>query len=160
MNLQIYKMPKQAVQRQKRGVLAGSVTLFAGVPLFTIAAGKLFHASGTLDWRDVWSIFIMLAIPCAMLWLSTNVMKSIRIQLEDNRITRVQNHPFGHSTLTISIARTDIGHIREVSKDGLYVRGRNPDGRWIDLHVPRSIENYDELRSRLAAWQPIQETWA
>ena len=95
-----------------------------------------------------------------MLWLSTNVMKSVQIQLEDDRITRIQNHPFGHSTLTITIARRDIGHIREVSKSGLYLRGRNTDGRWVDLQVPRSIEKYDEIRARLAVWQPIRETWA
>ena len=154
-------MPGDAVRQQKRAVLAASITLFAGVPLSTIAVGTLFHLDrSTLTSHDLWSIAIMLGIPCAMLWLSTNVMKSVQIQLEDDRITRIQNHPFGHSTLTITIARRDIGHIREVSKSGLYLRGRNTDGRWVDLQVPRSIEKYDEIRARLAVWQPIRETWA
>jgi hypothetical protein len=36
--LQIYKMPKEAVQQQKRAILAASLTLFIGVPLLTVAA--------------------------------------------------------------------------------------------------------------------------
>ena len=159
--LHIYKMPAEAMQQQKRAVLAGSIALFVGVPLATIAVGTLFHLDrSTLTSHDVWSIAIMLGIPCVMLWLSTNVTKSFQIQLEDERITRLQNHPLGRSVLKISFARQDIGHIREVQKSGLYLRGRNSDGRWIDLQIPRSIENYDDLRSRLAAWQPIHETWA
>jgi hypothetical protein len=159
MSLRVYNMPKQAVQQQKRTVVAAAATLFVGVPLFTIAAGKLLHLNGTLTGRDVWSISIMLGIPCAILWLSTTVMKSVQIQLGEDRITRIQNHPFGHSQLKVTFARHEIGHIREVSKSGLYLRGRNSDGRWIDLDVPRSIENYDEIRTHLATWYPIRETW-
>jgi hypothetical protein len=101
----------------------------------------------------------MLGLPCLLLWLHASMMKSFQIQLEDDRITRIQNHPFGHSTLKISIARQDVGHIREAPKSGLYLRGRNGDGRWIDLQIPRTLENYDDLRSRLAAWHPIGDSW-
>ncbi len=57
-------------------------------------------------------------MPCVMLWLSTNVMRSIQIQLDDDRITQTHNHPLGFSKLTISVARPDIGHVREVPKSG------------------------------------------
>ena len=157
--LQIYKMPGAAVKQQKRAVIAAALTLFIGVPLLTIVAGTLFHLDrGTLSSRDVLSIAVMLGIPCTILWLSTNVMKSVQIQLENDRITRIQNHPFAHSILKITFSSQDIGHIREVSKSGLYLRGRNSDGRWADLHVPRSIENYDEIRAHLAAWHPIRKS--
>ena len=157
--MHVYKIPKKTIQQQKYAVLAASLTLFICVPVFTFAAGKLSHASGAFSWHDVWSVALMLGIPCAMLWLSTNVMESIQIRLEDDRIVRMQNHPFGLSKLEIAFGRRDIGHIREVSRDGLYLRGRNPNGRWIDLWVPRSIENYDDLRTRVAAWHPIRQTW-
>ena len=158
--LQIYKLPEEAVQQQKRAILAASVTLFIGVPLLTVAVGTLFHLDrSTLTTRDLWSIGLMLGLPCMLLWLHANMMKSFQIQLEDDRITRVQNYPFGHSTLKISIARQDVGHIREVPKSGLYLHGRNGDGRWIDLQIPRALENYDDLRSRLAAWHPIHHSW-
>jgi len=157
--LQIYKMPKEAVQQQKRAILAASLTLFIGVPLLTIAAGTLFHLDrSTLTTLDLCSIAWMLRLPCMALWLHANMMKSFQIQLEDDRITRIQNHPFGHFTLKISIARQDVGHIREVQKSGLYLHGRNGDGRWIDLQIPRSLENYDDLRSRLAVWHPIHDS--
>jgi hypothetical protein len=142
--LQIYKMPKEAVQEQKRAILAASLTLFIGVPLLTVAAGTFFHLDrSTLTTRDLWSIGSMLGLPCMLLWLYANMMKSFQIQLEDDRIARVQNHPFGHSTLKISIARQDVGHIREVPKSGLYLHGRNGDGRWIDLQIPRTLEDYE-----------------
>lgn len=157
--LQIYKMPKQAVQHQKRAILAASLTLFIGVPWLTVAAGTLFHLDrSTLTTRDLWSIGSALGLPCMLLWLHANMMKSFQIQLEDDCITRIQNHPFGHSTLKISIARQDVGHIREVAKFGLYLHGRIRDGRWIDLQIPRALENYDDLRSRLVAWHPIHDS--
>lgn len=153
-------MRKDAVQQQKHAVLAGSISLCVFVPLSTIVVGTLFHVDrSTLTSRDVWSIAIILVMPCTMLWLSANVMQSLQIQLEDDHITRIQDQPLGLSAWKISFARQDIGHIREVQKAGLYLHGRNSDGRWIDLHVPRMIENYDDLRARLAAWQPIHETW-
>ena len=153
-------MPKAAVQQQKRAILVASLTLFMGVPLLAVAAGTLFHLDrNTLTTRDLWSIGAILGLPCMLLWLYANIMKSFQIHLEDDRITQVQNHSFGHFTFKTSIARQDIGHIREVPKSGLYLRGRKSDGRWIDLQIPRSLENYDDLRSRLAAWQPIQEGW-
>ena len=156
----VYKIPKEAVQQQKRAIVTATLTLFICVPLLTVAAGLLFHSDrSTLTTRDIWSIMLMLGIPCALLWLHANVMKSFRIQLEDDRITRVQNHPFGLSPLKISFARQDIGHIREVQKDGLYLRGRDQDGRWADIQVPRTVENYDDLRCRLAAWHPIHDSW-
>lgn len=158
--LHIYKMPKEAVQQQKRAILAASLTLFIGVPRLTVAAGTLFHLDrSTLTTRDFWSIGSMLGLPCLLLWLHANMMKSIQIQLEDARIIRIQNHPFGHSTLKISIARQDVGHIREAPKSGLYLEGRNGDGRWIDLQIPSTLESYEDLRSRLAAWHPIGDAW-
>jgi len=153
-------MPIEAVHQQKRAILAASLTLFIGVPLLTIAAATLFHLDrSTLSTRDLCSIGSMLGPPCVLLWLHANMMKSFQIQLEDDRITRVQNHPFGRSTLKISIARQDVGHIREVQKSGLYLHGRDGDGRWIDLPIPRTLENYQDLRSRLAAWHPIHDSW-
>jgi hypothetical protein len=55
--LQIYKLPEEAVQQQKRAILAASVTLFIGVPLLTVAVGTHFHLDrSTLTTRDLWSI--------------------------------------------------------------------------------------------------------
>jgi hypothetical protein len=156
----LYKIPKEAVQQQKRAIVAATLTLFVCVPLFTIAAGSLFHLDrSTLTTRDIWSITTMLGIPCALLWLNANAMKSFRIQLEDDRVIRIQNHPLGFSPLIISFVRKDIGHIREVRKDGLYIHGRGCNGKYIELHIPRTVENYDDLRSRLAAWHPIHDSW-
>ena len=82
-------MPNEAVQQQKRAIRAASLTLFIGVPLLTVAAGTLFHLDRTtLTARDLWPIGAMLGLPCMLLWLHANVMKSFQIQLEDDRITQ------------------------------------------------------------------------
>ncbi len=113
----------------------------------------------TLTRHDLVVFTVALTLPCAALWSRALTLRSLRIELDDRRITRIQSHPLTRSQQRISFCREDIAHIREVRKEGLIVYGRNSNGRYLDLYIPRSVENYDELRSRLAAWQPIHESW-
>jgi hypothetical protein len=128
-------------------VLAVVVCLFLGVPLLTMAVGLLFHFDrSALTGRQLWAIPFVLGFPCAALWLHVNMMKSLRIEMEDDRITGIQNHPFSHSPRAISFVRHEIRHIRAGRHSALYIHGRNSNGRWIDLYIPAWLENYDDLR--------------
>ena len=86
------------------------------------------------------------------------MMKSLRIEMKDDRISGIQKLPFARSPHTISFARHDIGYIGEGRHSGLYIHGRNSEGRWTDLHLPASLENYGDIRARLATCQPIRGT--
>ena len=157
--MRTYKIPPEAVRDRKIKIRVASLTLLLVVPAVTAAAGRFLPLDRSLTLHDIYSMLWMLGLPCALLWLYTTAMPSLQIQLEDDRITQLLNLPFTRSPRKISFARTDIAHIREVGKSGLYVHGRSAEGKYFDLHVPRSLENYDDLRSRLAAWHPIQPSW-
>jgi len=100
----------------------------------------------------------MVGTACAVLWLHTLTLSSLQIELDDDRITRTHRLLWG-SPLTISFGRDDVGHIREVGKSGLMICGRGRKGRYIDLHIPHLVENYDELKAHLAEWQPVRNSW-
>ena len=156
----VYAIPPEQVKLQKHRVTAGVITLFVAVPLSTALVGFCFlggHQS--LSAQEMVRPMVGLTIVSAALWFQTSTLKSLRIELDDERITQTQNRPFGMSPAKISFARQDIAHIREVPKHGLYIHGRGSKGKYVELHVPRTVENYEDLRSRLAAWQPIHDSW-
>jgi hypothetical protein len=157
---QCYAIPPERVQLQKYRVTAGVITLFVAVPLST-ALVSFFFLGGhqSLSAQEMVRPMVGLTIVSAALRLQTSTLKSLRIELGDDRITQTQNRPFGISPLKISFARHDIAHIRELRKDGLMIHGRGSKGAYIDMYVPRTLEKYDELRSRLAAWHPIRDSW-
>jgi hypothetical protein len=157
---QVYAIPPERVQLQKYRVTAGVITLFVAVPLSTALVGFFFlggHQS--LSAQEMVRPMVGLTIVSAALWFQTSTLKSLRIELDDERIAQTQNRPLGMPPLKISFARQDIAHIREVRKEGLYILGRGINGKYIELHIPRTVGNYDDLRSRLAAWHPIHDSW-
>jgi hypothetical protein len=157
---QVYVIPPERVQLQKHRITSGVITMFITVPLAT--ARVVFCFSGgrqSLSAQEMVRPMVGLTIAGIALWLHTSTLGSFRIELEGDRITQTQNRPFGISPLKLSFPRQDIAHIREVRKDGLYIHGRGSNGKYIDMHIPRTLENYDDLRSRLAAWHPIQDSW-
>jgi hypothetical protein len=157
---QVYVIPPERVQLQKHRITSGVITMFITVPLAT--ALVVFCFSGgrqSLSAQEMVRPMVGLTIAGIALWLHTSTLGSFRIELEGDRITQTQNRPFGISPLKLSFPRQDIAHIREVRKDGLYIHGRGSNGKYIDMHIPRTLENYDDLRSRLAAWHPIQDSW-
>jgi hypothetical protein len=157
---QVYVIPPERVQLQKHRITIGVITMFITVPLAT--ALVVFCFSGgrqSLSAQEMVRPMVGLTIVGIALWLHTSTLGSFRIELEGERITHTQNRPFGMSPLKISFPRQDIAHIREVCKDGLYIHGRGSKGAYIDMYIPRTLENYDDLRSRLAAWHPIQDSW-
>jgi len=115
-----------------------------------------FHG---ITFHDVVTFSLTLILPCTALWLRANALCSLRIELDDDHITRTALLPLRRTPQQISFLREDVAHIREVPKQGLMVHGRNFRGRYIDLEIPRSLQGYDDLRSRLAAWHPIRESW-
>jgi hypothetical protein len=148
------------VKLQKLRITAGVITLFVAVPLST--ALVVFCLPGrhlSLSAQEMARPMVGLTIVGAALWLRMSTLKSLRIELDDERIAQTQNRPLGMPPLKISFARQDIAHIREVRKEGLYILGRGINGKYIELHIPRTVGNYDDLRSRLAAWHPIHDSW-
>ncbi|HKV77815.1 MAG TPA: hypothetical protein VJP02_06735 [Candidatus Sulfotelmatobacter sp.] len=157
---QVYAIPLQQVQLQKHRVIAGVITMFMTVPLAT--ALVVFHFSGgrqSISAREMVRPMVVLTIAGAALWLHTSTLESFRIQLDGDRITQTQNRPFGMPPSKISFTRQDIAYIREFRKDGLMIHGRGSKGTYIDMYIPRTLEDYDDLRSRLAAWHPIRDSW-
>ena len=156
----VYAIPPARVQLEKHRITAGVITLFVAVPLSTaLVVFCLSRGHQSLSAQEMVRPMVGLTIVSAALWLQTSTLGSFRIELDDDRITQTQNRPFGMSPVRISFSRQDIAHIREVRKDGLMVHGRGSKGAYIDLHIPRTVENYDDLRSRLAAWHPIHDSW-
>jgi hypothetical protein len=158
--VRVYRIPTEQVQNERRRLAIAIITLFVAVP-GSVALIVLFLPLGprSLGIRDVAQMLFMLALPCAALWLHTVTLPSLQIQLEDERITRTQNHPLLRTPLRISFRRDEIANIREVRKSGLMIRGRGSKGRYIDLHIPRLVENYDELKGYLNAWHPVHDSW-
>ena len=156
----VYAIPAAQVKLQKHRVTAGVITLFVAVPLSAALVASCFSGvHQSLTAQDMFRPMVGLTIVSAALWLQTSTLKSFRVELDDDRITQTQNRPLGIPPLKISFARTDIAHIREVRKEGLYIHGRGSNGKYTELHIPRTVENYDDLRSRLAAWHPIHDSW-
>lgn len=156
----VYKIPPQTVRREKQRVAAGVITLFVAVPV-SVAVFALFARLDipSITTHDVGVLLFGLGLPSAAVWTRTVMLRSLRIELDDGRITMTQDRLFWGSPLRISFSREEVGHIREVGKSGLMVRGRGTKGRYIDLHIPPFVENYDELKGRLAAWQPVHKSW-
>jgi hypothetical protein len=156
----VYKIPPKTVRREKQRVAAAVITLFVAVPL-SVAVVALFARLDvhSLTTHDACVLLFGLGLPSAALWMRTIMLRSLQIELEDNRITMTQNRLFWGSPLRISFSREEVGHIREVGKSGLMVRGLGTKGRYIDLHIPPFVENYDELKGRLSAWQPVHKSW-
>jgi hypothetical protein len=158
--VRVYRIPPERVQREKRRMATAIITLFVALPVSIGLVALYFRLDlRSLTLRDFASTILMLGIPCAALWLHTLTLPSLKIEFEDDRITKTQVRPFGTAPLKLSFDREEINHIREVRRSGLMVRGRGSRGRYIDLHIPRSVENYDDLKSRLTAWYPVQESW-
>jgi hypothetical protein len=156
----VYKIPPQTVRREKQRVAAGVITLFVAVPLSVGVFAVLGRVDvPSLTTHDVGVFLFGLGLPSAALWTRTIMLRSLRIELEDSRITMTQDRLFWGYPLRISFSREEISHIREVGKSGLMVRGLGTKGRYIDLHIPPFVENYDELKGRLSAWQPVHKSW-
>jgi hypothetical protein len=156
----VYAIPPAQVKLQKYRVTAGVVTLFVAVPLSTALVGFCLPGGHqSLSAQEMARPMVGLTIVSAALWLRMSTLKSLRIELDDERITQTQSRPLRMPPLKISFARQDIAHIREVRKEGLYIHGRGSNGKYIELHIPRTVENYDDLRSRIAAWHPIRDAW-
>jgi hypothetical protein len=148
------------VQLEKHRITAGVITLFVAVPLSTALVVFCFsRGHQSVSAQEMIRPMVGLTIVSAALWLHTSTLGSFRIELDDDRITQTQNRPFGMSPLKISFARQDVAHIRKVHKDGLMIHGRGSKGAYIDMHIPRTVENYDDLCSRLASLQPIHNSW-
>lgn len=151
--------PQHSLLEERRAISAG-LGLLLGTPIgFGIVALCLRFRLRDLSLNDFRLFAITLIPPAIALWVRATTLRSLRIELEENRLTRIQKHPLTRSPQRLSFTREDVAHIREIPKQGLMVHGRNSKGRYLDLEVPRSLENYDDLRSRLAAWQPIHESW-
>ena len=156
----VYAIPPARVKLEKHRITAAVITLFVAVPLSTALVGLCLPGGRqSLSAQEMVRPMVGLAVVSAALWLQTSTLKSFRIELDDGDITQTQDRPFGMLPLRISFARQDIARIREVRKDGLMIHGRNSKGKYIDMHIPRTLENYDDLRSRLAAWHPIRNSW-
>jgi hypothetical protein len=157
--VRVYKIPQGVSQLEKRRAIAAILGVLVAMPVCVGMVALCFRLdTHSLSVHDVVTAIAMLGIPCAAVLLHSFTLPSLRIELEDERITRTQNRPLGASPLRISFDRREINHIREVRNSGLMVHGRGSKGRYIDLQIPRSVENYDELKARLAAWQPIHES--
>ena len=157
---QVYAIQPERVRLQKHRVTAGVITMFVTVPLTT--ALVVFYFSGgrqSLSAQEMVRPMVMLTIAGAALCLHTSTLGSFRIELEGDRITQSQNRPLGMPPSKISFARQDIAGILEFRKHGLMIHGRGSKGAYIDMYIPRTLENYDDLRSRLAAWHPIRNSW-
>jgi hypothetical protein len=159
--LRVYKIPPQTVRREGQRAIAAAIALFLAVPLSVAVAAIALYARLDLQFttHDAGVFLFGLGLPGAALWVRSYMLRSLRIELEDGRISMTHDRPFWQSPLRISFDRQDIGHIREVGNSGLMIRGRGHRGRYIDLHIPRFVENYDELKSQLSAWQPIRNSW-
>jgi hypothetical protein len=156
----VYAIPPEQVKLEKQRITAGVIALLVAVPLSTALVVFCFSSGHqSLSAQEMVRPMVGLTIVSAGLCLRMSTLKSLRIELDDERITQTQNRPFGMSPAKISFARQDIAHIREVLKHGLYIHGRGGNGKYIELHIPRTVEHYDDLRSRLAAWQPIHDSW-
>jgi len=153
-------IPLETQQVEQRRAVAIAVGFVLGMSIVfgLIALYFRFDFQG-IRFHDVVPFTLTLILPCAALWLRAHALCSLRIELDDDRITRTELLPLRHTTQRISFLREDIAHIREIPKQGLMVRGPNSKGRYIDLEIPRSLQDYDDLRSRLAAWHPIRESW-
>jgi hypothetical protein len=155
----VYRISPENLRREKQRLAAGIITMFVAVPLsVALVAWFMRLDAGSLTTHDVGVLIVGLGLPSAALFLNTLTLPSLRVEIEDDRITKTQNRPIGGS-LRISFNRQEIGHIREVGKHGLMIRGLGRRGRYIDVQIPRLLEDYDELKGRLAAWQPIHKSW-
>jgi hypothetical protein len=156
----VYTVPPEQLQLEKRKLIAGAIALPIAVPAgFLLAMFCLRVNTGSMSADDYVRPLVGIGVLCAGLWVRALTLSSLRIELEDNRITRTQHRPFGLKPLRISFNRTDIAHIREIPKHGLIICVRNIQKRYVDLEIPKSIENYDDLRGHLASWQPIHDSW-
>lgn len=155
----VYTVPAEQVKLQKTKMVVGAVTLWVAVPVATWLTVVCFRLKVNSITDEFVRPLVGLALITAVMLLSAVCPYSLRIELEDDTIRRIQSRPFGLAPLVISFSRGDIAHIRENQKYGIMVHGRGRKGRYLDLHIPRFINNYDELRGRLAAWQPIQNSW-
>ena len=155
----VYPIRPEAVRSEKRRARLGILTFFFSIPLLGAVATRLFRLDPRWIGPDgiFWGM-AMITIVCAIVWVRTFTLGSLRIQLEHDRITRLQNHPLGFSPLRTSFTRDEISDIREIRNRGLMIKGRHRGSEDIDLHVPLGIENYDDLRARLSAWRLIHET--
>jgi len=156
----VYRISPETAQHERRRLTTAIITLLVILPVIIGLMALYFRLDPrSLTAHDLVSTMFMVGLPCAGLWLQSLTLGSLRIELDDNRITRIQNRPLWGSPSRISFERQTIAHIREVGKNGLMIHGPGRKGRYIDLHIPRTVENYEELRVRLAAWQPVQVSW-
>jgi hypothetical protein len=158
--VRVYKVSPENVQSERRRLATAVIILCVMLPLSIGLIALCFHLDPhSLTTHDYLSVIVGLGMPCAALWLCTLTLPSLKIELEDDRITKTQERPLWGTPLKVSFSRDDVSHIREVGKSGLMIRGRGRNGRYIDLHIPRLVENYDELKTSLATWQPVQNSW-
>jgi len=155
-----YAIPSQQLRNEERRAVGAGLGFALGLPLgLGLVLFSFFPDTGTLTRRDLVLFGTTLVLPGVGLWLRALTLRSLRVELQDQRITLSQRLPLTRSPRQISFCREDVAHIREIRKDGLIICGRNSKGKYLDLHIPRTVDNYDDLRSRLAAWHPIQESW-
>ena len=159
--LKVYKISPEQLKTQKRRTIGAVIGLLIGVPAGAVGAAMFVGLRLTsFTARDIAVPFaIGVGLPALALWLRAVTMPFLRFELEDDRVTRVQQNPLTHALQRLSFSRGEIRNIREVGKWGLVIHGRGNGGKYIDLQVPPYLENYDELRGHLAAWQPIHNTW-
>jgi hypothetical protein len=158
--LKIYRVSPEQLRTQKRRTVGAAIALFIGVPVGgALGAMCVGLRLSSITTRDIPTFAISLGLPVLALLLRAVTMPSLRYELEDDRVTRVQQNPLTRALQRLSFSRREIRHIREVRKSGLVIHGRGSGGKYIDLEIPPYIENYDELRGHLAAWQPIHDSW-
>ena len=137
--VRVYRIPPEKVQHERQRIATAFITLLVVIPVSVGLIAVCFRLdSHTLTIHDIVTPMLMVGTACAVLWLCTRTLPSLQIELDDDRITKTQDRPLWGSPLTISFGRDDIGHIREVGRSGLMIRGRGRKGRYIDLHIPRS----------------------
>lgn len=154
-----YTIPPQQLRNEERRALGAGLGFALGLPLgLGLVLLSFFPDAGTLTRHDLVVFGLTLILPGVALLLRARTLRSLRVELDDQRVTLSQRLPLTRSPRQISFSRGDVAHIREIRKDGLMICGRNSQGKYLDLRIPRILENYDDLRSRLAAWHPIQES--
>ena len=136
--VRVYRIPPEKVQHERQRIATAVITLLVVMPVSVGLIAVYFRLDlHSLTIHDIVTPMLMVGAACAVLWLYTLTLSSLQIELDDDRITRTHRLLWG-SPLKVSFGRDDVGHIREVGKSGLMIRGRGRKGRYIDLHIPRS----------------------